>query len=100
MIRDVGVAVLTLLLATLWSGYRFRAALSRESTRRLMSYSLPMFVSRSVEIVLYRVDRATIGGSAESSRRGTSPPIRGAASRSTRGSGSAWSASCAALIGG
>ena len=59
--RDFGVAALVLLLATVWSGYRFRARIEGESARRLMNYARPMFLARSAEIVIDRVDRATIG---------------------------------------
>ncbi len=62
VLRDVGATVLALLLATGWSGYRFRGAVRREPGRRLMAYARPMFVSRSLEITMDRVDRLMVGG--------------------------------------
>lgn len=61
LIRDLGVAVLTLFLAALWSGYRFRGRVAREPARRLMTYSTPMLAARSLEIMMDRVDRVTVG---------------------------------------
>jgi PST family polysaccharide transporter len=59
--RDVLVAVLTLVFAIAWSGYRFRREVHREEARRLMAFARPMFLSRSLDIVLDRMDRVALG---------------------------------------
>jgi PST family polysaccharide transporter len=59
--RDVLGAGLTLGFAIAWSGYRFRGEVERGEARRLMDFARPMFLSRSLDIVLDRMDRVAVG---------------------------------------
>ena len=61
VIRDVLVAALTLGLEMGWSGYRFRGRIERGAARQLMSFSKPMFFSRSVLVLLQRIDNLAVG---------------------------------------
>jgi len=60
-IRDVLIAILTLGLTTAWSGYRFRFQIEREAARALMRFARPMFFSRSILVVLQRIDNLVVG---------------------------------------
>lgn len=62
LIRDAAMAGLGLALALALSGYRYRGEADRESRRRVMDFSRPMFVSRALEIALDRIDRLSVGG--------------------------------------
>jgi PST family polysaccharide transporter len=61
VIRDVLVALLTLVLETAWSGYRFRGKVERRAASSLMRFSRPMFFSRSVLVLLQRIDNLAVG---------------------------------------
>ncbi len=61
VVRDVLAAALVLVLTQIWSAYRFGARLDREAARRLMDFARPMFWSRSLDVVLQRVDRVAVG---------------------------------------
>jgi len=60
-IRDLLASVLELLLKTAVAGYRFRGQVSRESGRKLMSFSRPMFLMRSMDITFQWTDRVAVG---------------------------------------
>jgi PST family polysaccharide transporter len=61
ILRDLLLAALACVLVHWRSGYRFGGRLSRDSFRRIMSYSMPMFMARSLDVVLVRVDRLLLG---------------------------------------
>jgi PST family polysaccharide transporter len=61
VIREVLVAALTLVLQTIFSGYRFRMRVRAAEARQLMNFARPMFVARSVDILLERADRVIVG---------------------------------------
>jgi PST family polysaccharide transporter len=60
-IRDVLASVLELLLKTAVAGYRFRGQVCREAGRKLMRFSRPMFLMRSMEIAFQWTDRVAVG---------------------------------------
>ena len=61
VLRDVLVSVLTFVLESISSNYWFRRQLSRGAYDRLMSFAKPMFVARSIDILVERVDRVAVG---------------------------------------
>ncbi|MDJ0847948.1 MAG: oligosaccharide flippase family protein [Myxococcota bacterium] len=60
-IRDALVGLSWLALSVWLAGYRFQARLTREAWSRLMDFSRPLFVARSLEIVMERLDAAAVG---------------------------------------
>lgn len=60
-VRDVATPALHLVMALVASGYVFRRDVRRDSIRRLMDFSRPMFIARSLDILLQRVDRIILG---------------------------------------
>jgi PST family polysaccharide transporter len=60
--RDALVAASMFALSHLWTPQRFRFRLRREQARQIMDFYRPMFVSRSLDTIAYRVDRLTVGG--------------------------------------
>ena len=60
-VRDLLVAALLIGLNFASAGYRFRGQWSRESAARIMTFGRPMFVSRSVEILIERLDNLAVG---------------------------------------
>jgi O-antigen/teichoic acid export membrane protein len=61
VIRDVLVPVVAIALELVVSGYRFRGQVSWDPARRLISFSVPMFFARGIDILIERVDRVTVG---------------------------------------
>ena len=60
-LRDLLVGV-SFLVFSLWaSDYRFRFRVARSAWQRLMDYSKPMFVSRTLEILMERMDLVAVG---------------------------------------
>jgi O-antigen/teichoic acid export membrane protein len=59
--RDVLVGTSWAVLSLAVSGYRFRGRLSRDAWQRLMDFSKPLFVSRTLEIALERLDAVAVG---------------------------------------
>lgn len=59
--RDVLVGTSWAAASMLVSRYRFRGLLSRDSWRRLMDFSKPLFVARTLEIALERLDAVAVG---------------------------------------
>jgi len=60
-LRDLLVMLSALVLKTAYSGYRFRWRVSREAGRTLMRFSRPMFLSRTLDVVMGWTDRVTVG---------------------------------------
>ena len=61
VLRDAAVSVLTFVLESLSSQYWFRREWSRDAYARLMTFAKPMFVARSIDILVERVDRVAVG---------------------------------------
>ena len=61
LLREALAAATMLSLSLWWSGYRFQGRVERLAASRLMSFARPMFVARSLDIVLQRFDRLMIG---------------------------------------
>lgn len=59
--KDALTAVLALALPLLFARLRFHGRIDRSMAARLMSFSRPMFVARTLEIVVDRVDRLLVG---------------------------------------
>lgn len=59
--RDLIASSLILGMSLAWSSHRFRLRFDRESAGRLMSFGRPMFVSRTLDVILQRVDRIAVG---------------------------------------
>ncbi|MCA9510009.1 MAG: oligosaccharide flippase family protein [Myxococcota bacterium] len=61
VIRDVLVSVLTYLLESLASGYRFRRDVGRDAYAQLMGFAKPVFLARVIDLLVERVDRVAVG---------------------------------------
>ena len=59
-IRDVLMGTSLVALCWAFSGYRFRARLSRSAWTKLMDYARPMFASRTIEILMERLDALAV----------------------------------------
>lgn len=61
LLRDAAMSFLGFGLMLALSGYRYRRQGDRGSRERVMAFSRPMFLSRTLETVLDRVDRLLVG---------------------------------------
>lgn len=61
ILRDVLMNAVPFFLVHWSSGYRFAGRVSREALRRIMSFSVPMFAARTLDIVLQRFDGFMVG---------------------------------------
>ncbi len=61
LVREVFMAILICALSVAMSRYRFRHSVNRSTAASLMSFARPMFLSRSLEVGLERVDRLIVG---------------------------------------
>jgi PST family polysaccharide transporter len=61
VVREVLVSTLTFVLESAASGHRLRLRAHRAESRQLMDFARPMFVARSIDILVERVDRVAVG---------------------------------------
>jgi len=61
IIRDLVMALLPFAFSHAWSGYRFHGNVTRKAFQRIMAYSGPMFLPRTLDILLQRFDRLVVG---------------------------------------
>jgi len=61
VVRDLLVALLTLAMEAGFSGYRFAGQVRRQPSRRLMSFARRLFLARTTDILVERVDRVVAG---------------------------------------
>jgi PST family polysaccharide transporter len=61
IVRDVLVAGSMFVLSHVWAQQRFQFRMRRPEARRILDFYRPMFVSRSLDLVVGRVDRLAVG---------------------------------------
>lgn len=60
-IRDLLVGLVPVLMTQMVARYRFRGRVDRASIRRILSFAGPLFVSRTVDTFVQRLDRLAVG---------------------------------------